>query len=246
MSALLFTAIVHGLFTWMPVPPPLQQAGHNDWRIISSVQFIQPSMTKTPTPTVDKEVNKPPAEQLQLREKPQPQVKPEAITKPIPEITKPITPTKETPQQKVIEFSEAQPIEETQQTEKIAEAEAITEQLAATTEQPLDTTKQLNNLTAALTNQPPGIPQAEYRSQIIELINANKSYPNTARRRGIQGNVDISFTVTNDGSVINLECHGDAKILSRSACDAIKKALPFPAPEKQPLQLSFVMDYVLR
>ena len=245
--AIAFTAAVHGLLTWIPTPIPLLQQGGDDWRIISTVRFVQADSNTPPTPEVEKplvkktpEEKKPPQEsvtqtpELILSNQPQPEVKPlqKHVEKPAPQIAE-------------------QVVEEEVITELVAETlnendSKPHEPSAEITQQPLDTTQTVNNLTASLVNQRAGVPLAEYRSQIIERINANKSYPKTARRRGIQGDVAVSFIVANDGSIINLECHGKTKLLTLSACEAVEKSLPFPVPEHEQLQLSFVMDYVLR
>ena len=254
MMAIVITVAVHSLLTWIPTPAPLQQQGGDDWRIISTVQFVQADSNKPPTPEVEKQIakktpieKKPPQQSVEQPPELILSNKPQLDAKPPQKIEEPQKEHLEQPVPQIVE----QPAEEGITTELVAErvdeSESKPQEASAeATQQPLDTTKTVNNLTASLVNQPAGVPLAEYRSQIIERINANKSYPKTARRRGIQGDVAVSFTVADDGSIIDLECQGDAKILSHSACDAIKKSLPFPAPQQQQLQLSFVMDYVLR
>lgn len=242
LLAITITATTHGLLNLSPTPP-LQQQGGEEWKVISTVQLIQTRDQPPTDKTEEKAVEKPTVEK-----KPQPkpkQKKPELIVSKTPKPTMPqVEKTEiksEIPKRNIAEIIEDQPKKTLDKTESKLQEVAI-----QTTQPPLDTTNIINNLTASLVNQRVGVPLAEYRSQIIDLINANKSYPNTARRRGIQGDVEVSFTVANDGSVIDLKCLGDAKILNRSACEAIKKSLPFPAPEKKTLQLSFVMDYVLK
>ena len=265
LVALIITATLHSLLNGISIPPPLQHAGNNDWRIISSVQFLptekktapkkqQSVVEKTNKPTtkpkpIEKKKRPPnpaikqPISSNKVAEKPLPKpeplkspAQPEVIEEPI-QLDEPqqeIVLADEKPQQEIADISEPQ-------TEQATQEETPTE-----TKPQQDMSQVVNNLTASIVTQPAGKPLAEYRSQVIDKINANKRYPNTARRRGIQGDVVVKFTIADDGNVIDLECLGDTKILSRSACEAIKKSLPFPAPQQAQMQLSFVMDYVLR
>ncbi len=254
LFALVFTTAIHSLGHWLPTPPPLQHQGQNDWRVISSVHLVQASETPSPAP---EETAKPAAKPVEPPKPKAEKPKPKSESKPV-EKSQPKAVTEEVIKEDKLVVKETvqqappepeKPNETTEIAEEITPAKAEDTSQAALTDLPISqqqTTQRINNLTASLVTQPAGIPLAEYRSQIIERINANKHYPRTARRRGIQGDVKVSFTITHEGMVIDLFCLGDSKLLNSSACEAIKKSLPFPVPQQPTLQLSFVMDYVLQ
>jgi protein TonB len=68
-------------------------------------------------------------------------------------------------------------------------------------------------------------------STIRRRIEQAKSYPDAARRDGIQGTVDLRFRVAGDGSVELVEILGSSgsPILDRASEETIRRAAPFPA-----------------
>lgn len=69
-------------------------------------------------------------------------------------------------------------------------------------------------------------------SKIKELINKNKSYPKTARRRGIMGSVLVKFTLNNNGELSGFEILGGKKVFFKSAKLAIEKSFPLKIPKE--------------
>lgn len=65
-----------------------------------------------------------------------------------------------------------------------------------------------------------------FLSELRKRINENKSYPNSARRRGIQGYIEMSFNILNDGSVDNIEIVEGKSIFKKSARQAIERSFP--------------------
>ena len=71
-----------------------------------------------------------------------------------------------------------------------------------------------------------------YTDQVLRKIEAAKRYPKRARRRNIQGVVDIVFTIGSDGGIVSVKIveSSGSRILDRAAVDAVKRASPFPIP----------------
>ena len=70
----------------------------------------------------------------------------------------------------------------------------------------------------------------DYFSQLISHIERFKFYPNSARRRGIEGRVSICFDLNSDGSISDLIVESKYRILKQAAEEAIISALPMPIP----------------
>ncbi|WP_321778057.1 TonB family protein [Sulfurimonas sp.] len=52
-------------------------------------------------------------------------------------------------------------------------------------------------------------------SHLIHKINSNKSYPNMARRRGVEGLVNVKFKILSDGNVENIKIVSGKKYLQK-------------------------------
>lgn len=80
--------------------------------------------------------------------------------------------------------------------------------------------------------------EAQYIQDNIALINAlikkNLFYPRLAKKRGLQGEAMVSFTLSLNGEVLEIEALGDlSSILKKSAIKTIKKAsFSFPHPQE--------------
>jgi protein TonB len=68
--------------------------------------------------------------------------------------------------------------------------------------------------------------QNAFMVKLRELIDANKSYPKSARRRGIEGNVDVRFNILANGCVKNISIVSGKKIFKKSAINAIERSFP--------------------
>lgn len=88
-----------------------------------------------------------------------------------------------------------------------------------------------------------------YLSKLLTYIEGHKYYPRTARRRGIEGNIEVTFELLCDGTISELKTSGGLKILRKSAEQSITKALPFETPPSEvdcPLQVSYIMQFELQ
>jgi len=68
--------------------------------------------------------------------------------------------------------------------------------------------------------------QREFMHYLITKINSNKSYPSTARRRAIEGIVDVRFHILADGNVKNVEIISGRSIFKKATIEAIEKSFP--------------------
>jgi protein TonB len=228
LLALLVTVAFHGVMSLQPERVPLQHGGVDEWRVAGTVRFVETPMV------VDRPLEELKRESTNAVPKPKPVMEAKPLSKPvetqsmpIPGVTRQAVAALMTPPEN--SASQESESSQTEQTEEAEPAPTAAEQ----------------RLAAGSVSTPSGVPLVAYRSRIIELINAKKSYPRVARRRGIEGAVEVSFTVTADGQVAELICEGSRDIFEQSACETILAATPFPAPQGEPLQLSFMMDYVL-
>ena len=87
-----------------------------------------------------------------------------------------------------------------------------------------------------------------FYSKIRSRINGYKTYPRMARRRRMQGNVKVRFTILANGSVANITLSGP-KVFYNSARKAVKKAFPISvqnAPLKLPTTINLTLRYQIK
>lgn len=87
-----------------------------------------------------------------------------------------------------------------------------------------------------------------YLARLLSHIDTHKFYPRSARRRGVIGEVQVSFYLLRDGTIRDLQVTGGSKVLRNAARQAIQNALALPAPpDSLELQVpvSFGMIYRL-
>lgn len=88
----------------------------------------------------------------------------------------------------------------------------------------------------------------EYLRRLMAHIESYKHYPRAARRRGIEGEVRISFTLHQAGRVSALVVDGEQRVLVSAARDAVEAAEPMPLPPASmalPWDVSFTMRFTL-
>lgn len=87
-----------------------------------------------------------------------------------------------------------------------------------------------------------------YLSELLERIEAHKFYPTAARRRGMQGVIQVSFLLRPDGTISELQVGKGPGVLRQAAEEAVAKALPLPKPPTSlelPQTLQFGMEFRL-
>ncbi|MDQ6963535.1 MAG: energy transducer TonB [Mariprofundales bacterium] len=90
--------------------------------------------------------------------------------------------------------------------------------------------------------------RARYLASLMRHIEKHKWYPATARRRGVQGRVKITFRLMSDGSVHHIKAQDGPKVLRRAAEQAVAKSEPMPHPPAHihcPLACEFSMQFAL-
>ncbi len=97
-------------------------------------------------------------------------------------------------------------------------------------------------------SQPSPLKQ-HYLSKLLSHIESFKYYPQSARRRGLYGEVNVSFELLGTGHITDLVISGGPLLLQRASEQAVHQAVPMPTPPVEvptPMQMSFVMQYQLR
>lgn len=92
------------------------------------------------------------------------------------------------------------------------------------------------------------VTKQRYLSKLLTIIEGNKYYPLTARRRGIEGNIHVSFLLKEDGYINGLDASGGPMLLRRAAKKAVTKSLPLPttpAEIEYPMHVSYAMQFNL-
>ena len=87
-----------------------------------------------------------------------------------------------------------------------------------------------------------------YLAKLLTHIESFKYYPRMAQRRGIEGEVTVTFRLLPHGEVDDLSVTGPHMLLEKAAQSAVQQAMPMlPAPAEVglPLQISFVMQFQL-
>jgi len=88
-----------------------------------------------------------------------------------------------------------------------------------------------------------------YLQALFTHIEAHKYYPPSARRRQLEGQVRVSFTIEPGGGVSNLKASEGHPQLEEAALQTVRSALPLPLPAggvTLPFNLSYHMDFRLR
>lgn len=88
-----------------------------------------------------------------------------------------------------------------------------------------------------------------YLAQVLAHIESHKYYPPSARRRGIEGSVEVRFMLDAYGGITRLDVTGRSALLEDAARTAIRDAMPLPAAPSGdgfPLLVSYQMIYKLQ
>lgn len=91
--------------------------------------------------------------------------------------------------------------------------------------------------------------QRDYLGALLAHIEEYKFYPQAARRRGVQGVIQVSFLLHRDGRISSLRVANGPDLLRKAATDAVDAALPLPRPPPAvncPLTVSYGMEFRLR
>jgi len=84
---------------------------------------------------------------------------------------------------------------------------------------------------------------------LLTHIEGYKFYPRAARRRGIEGEIRVSFTLLDNGKMKDLQVTGDQSVLVSAAQQAMEDAVPLPLPPssmKLPRKIDISIVYSLK
>lgn len=109
--------------------------------------------------------------------------------------------------------------------------------------------------TAAQTEQAPQLDDGmienktkAYLASVIAHIEQHKWYPKAARRRGIEGDIEVTFLLLPDGSANAVEVTSGPEVLLEAARKTMARATPLPPPPPDihcPIRCSFRMQFAL-
>ena len=173
---------------------------------------------------------------------PQPEPEPKPISPPKPEPEPPPPPRKPAPKSEPVR--EPEPViepapvsNEVPETTEVAEEQTAA---SAYTEAPVD--KPALDQTALV------IERESYLLRLLVHIDSHKFYPRKARRRGMEGKINIAFYLHADGSISDLQVSGGSRLLRTAARQAVQQALSLPRPPESfhlQEQIRFGMVYRL-
>lgn len=142
--------------------------------------------------------------------------------------------------------------------ESIAKAEPVPPNIQQADKPPSEPPPPAAKITAELPGPPTPAPvdmqamakaRQLYIQKLFARIEAHKFYPAVARRRRLEGQVQVSFTVRANGAISDLRASEGQPLLEEAARKTVQRALPLPSPEgrvNMPLAISYRMDFRLR
>ena len=85
-----------------------------------------------------------------------------------------------------------------------------------------------------------------YLGRVVARIEAFRKYPVTARRRRLEGRVDVDLAIDCSGRVASLQTHGGPVLLRKAAAASVRRAQPLPPPPSGcPRTVRYTMVYRL-
>lgn len=167
--------------------------------------------------------------------------------KPLPKPVKEIVikkPEEEKPEEKEIDKEPEEPIEKDVTEKEMLEKPQEEIQESISTKSTKSETKETNLVRENELNEK----RESFLTNLVEQINKNKSYPKIARRRAIQGDVEVQFKILANGNVENIEIVSGRKVFKKSAKSAIENSFPmdvdtslFDFPKEFAIKISYVL-----
>jgi len=91
--------------------------------------------------------------------------------------------------------------------------------------------------------------QEVYMQQLLMHIENRKYYPRSARIRGIEGTILVSFELLADGGIKSLQVTGGRSVLENATRQAVQNSVPLPLPPLElsvPRKIEFSIQYLLQ
>jgi protein TonB len=117
-----------------------------------------------------------------------------------------------------------------------------------TTQKKVATPKPIKQQAASRQSKSSAAEQNQFLAAIREKINQHKSYPRIAKKRGMQGAINVKFMILSSGKVAQITVSGP-KIFHASAEHAVQSAFPIDvkkAPLSLPTTVSITLQYKFR
>jgi len=154
-------------------------------------------------------------------------------------------PTPKNPVQEVVkEVTPPKPVLKEKPARKVAKQKKVVQPLVQEQAAASSVAKEVQRQVAKNSN----VVRQTYLSKILTIIEGNKYYPRIARRRGLEGNILVSFLLKEDGYINGLDTSGGPLLLRRAAKTAVKKSLPLPTTPSDieyPMHISYAMQFKL-
>ncbi len=219
-----------------------------------NIAMISPLQTSVTQPKQEKKVE--PKPKPKPKPKPIEKPKPKQVQKPKP-LLKPLEKPKTVVQQEVVktiplkkEQTKAVAQEEVQEKLQKEVAEEFFE-VEKESEDLQDETHEVTQESATAKAQQEQILQAKknlFLTNLMQRINDNKSYPNMARRRCMEGDVEVQFVIMSDGTVEDIKVLSGRRIFKKSTIQAISRCFPmevdttlFNFPKEFKIKISYVL-----
>lgn len=237
MLALIVYALGGSVILWAFL---IDNKEHKEMKIISIDKVCLTMIAQKSQPQIEQKT-----ESIEQKREPTPKPKSESIVKKHEPKPKPVAKKPEPKpikkQEEILQESTSQPIQEPYAQETIKEAVAKPEPIKKEAEIPPPPKPPVDQ----------GLLRAKrerFISELINRINSNKSYPNSARRRAIEGEVEVTFTITPEGSVRDIEIISGHDIFKNSITEAIQNSFPikiedgiFEFPKKFKISILYIL-----
>ncbi|MDR3303791.1 MAG: TonB family protein [Treponema sp.] len=91
----------------------------------------------------------------------------------------------------------------------------------------------------------PSVSNADYLALVMRHLEQRKVYPLAARKRGMEGDITITFVITADGKADKISATGEHRYLVQAAEQSVRQASPFPVPSGATFDARLVIRYRL-
>jgi protein TonB len=90
--------------------------------------------------------------------------------------------------------------------------------------------------------------ESDYIALIMRRLEEKKVYPLAMRKRGIEGDMTVQFTIRPDGSLAQVQPAGSKShpFLVQAALETVKSASPFPIPVMEEINGDFSLQVVIK
>lgn len=223
---LIFYALGGSVILWAFL---IDNKEHKEVKIINIDKVCLTMIAQKPQPQIEQKT-----ESIEQKREPTPKPKPEPAPKkhePKPVVKK----------EEIIKEPTPQPIQEPYTQEIIKEAIVKTEPIKKEEETPQPSKPIADQELLKAKRE-------RFVSELINRINSNKSYPNSARRRAIEGEVEVAFAIASNGSVGEIEIISGHDIFKNSTIEAIQNSFPikieeglFEFPKKFKISILYIL-----